>query len=202
MKKIISFTILFAFSILIGCGGPGYSGTEGEKTEQQEGLEDENTKDIPKADFVGVVNPVSESSYDEIYEIDGINMPIPKDAYEEAYVRIVTGEGVIDECSFYYGKDFFVYRIKKTPGPEDISGTYFDWTYISDINMPNIANADRLLSVEETPTVYETDDGQGLIIWYKDNISFSVFMPIEAGDEKLFAMYKSVMEDFLLTNGK
>jgi len=164
--------------------------------------DDENTTDIPKADFAGVVNPVCESSYDEINELDGIYMPIPRDAYDEAYVRIVTDAGIIDECSFSFEKDFYVYRIKKTSGPEDISGTYFDWAYTSNFNMPNSTNVDRLLSTEETPTIYGTNDGQGLIIWYKNGISYSVYMPGEASDEKLFEIYKTVMGDYLVSNGQ
>lgn len=160
--------------------------------------DDEKTKD----NIIGVVNPVKESTYDEIKEIDGLAMRIPSASLNRSYARIETDTGVIDECSYEYGKDFYIYRIKKTAGPEDISGTYFNWTYISDFNLPNDTNVDRLLSTDEAPTIYGTDDGKGLIIWYKDGISFSVFMPENATDEKLNKMYKMVMGDFLVDNGK
>lgn len=148
--------------------------------------------EITKADFTGVVNPVNESSYDEIKEIDGLDMKVPSASLNKNYARIVTDAGVIGECSFDYGNSFYVYRMKKTLGPEDISGTYYNWTYISEYNMPNKGNVDNLMSTEEAPTIYGNNDGQGLIIWYKDKISYSIFMPTKANDEKLFNMYKTL----------
>ena len=117
-------------------------------------------------------------------------MRVPSASLNKNYARIVTDAGVIDECSFDYGNSFYVYRMKKTLEPENISGTYYEWTYTSSFNMPNNTNIDALMSTDEAPTIYGTDEGQGLIIWYKDKISYSIFMPIEANDEKLLNMYR------------
>jgi len=155
-----------------------------------ENLEKDSDIDtIGKADFTGVVNPVHESTYEEIKELDGIDMRIPSAATNREYVRIVTDAGVIDEVSFYYGQIFYVGRIKKTLSPEDISGTYYDWTYTSSYNLPN----NTQMTTDEAPTIYGTDDGQGLMIWYKDGQSYSLFIPIDSDDEKLFEMYQLLM---------
>lgn len=200
-KRFGYIAICIIILVLVGCGTVDAKNdtlsTSEERSADIYNLDEEVHEDIigtevAKADFAGVVNPVSESSYDEISELDGIKMPILKGAHDEEYVRIITDAGVIDGCSFTYGNDFYVYRMKKTAGPEDVSGTYYNWTYISEYNMPNKSNVDNLMSTEEAPTIYGNNDGQGLIIWYKDKISYSIFMPTKANDEKLFNMYKTL----------
>lgn len=155
--------IILSFAFLAGCGNEDQGGTM-------------------------VINPVHESSYEEIVKLDGITMSIPNEAHDEEYVRIVTGDGVTDEVSFYYGEEFYNYRAKNTKGFEDISGTYYNWTQTSNIHFTND-------DMQEPPKVYENGDGQGLILWYKEGISYSVFMPSEATEDKLINIFKLLMSD-------
>lgn len=174
----------------------GYEYYDNWVTEKLENSSDNNelenntdNEEIEKADFTGVINPVQESTYEEIKELDGIDMRIPSAAADREYVRIVTDAGVIDEVSFYYDKIFYVGRIKKTLSAEDISGTYYDWTYTRAYNLPN----NTQMTSDEAPVIYGTDDGQGLMLWYKDGLSYSLFIPIDSDDEKLFKMYELLM---------
>lgn len=143
-----------------------------------------------KSDFTDAEKTVQESSYEEIKELDDIEMRVPSASSNKEYVRIETNTGMVDEVSYYYGKSFYVVRMKKTLSQEDISGTYYEWTYVSHFNMPNDVDDNALTSTEEMPTIYGNNEGQGLIIWYRDGISYSVFMPIDSDDEKLIKMYK------------
>ena len=160
--------------------------------DEAENLDDETTQ----ADFMSMGNPVHESTHEEILSLDGIDLQIPNESELEkiSWVRIVTGDGVIDEVSFYYDYSFFVCRAKKTDAPEDISGMYYEWDYVSDYNLPNGMSAEGAPTIhtssEGAPTIYSSNEGPGMIIGYENGYSYSIAMPVESDDEKLVSMWQ------------
>ena len=170
--------------------------------DEAESLDDETTQ----ADFMSMGNPVHESTHEEILSLDGIDLQIPNESELEkiSWVRIVTGDGVIDEVSFYYDYSFFVCRAKKTDAPEDISGMYYEWDYVSDYNLPNGMSAEGAPTIhtsaedaptihtssEGAPTIYSSNEGPGMIIGYENGYSYSIAMPVESDDEKLVSMWQ------------
>lgn len=209
-KALVGFLCLSVIVCLNACGENGNSDSVMENVSDDSISDNDTSNDeSQEAIFTGIGNPVHESSYEEILSLDGIALQIPDESETEktSWVRIVTGDGVIDEVSFYYDYSFFVCRAKKTEALEDISGMYYEWSYVSAYNQPNCQqiiqqnnlqdNQSNSMSdaiQEGAPTIYTSDEGPGIIIGYQNGYSYSIAMPVEADDEKLVSMWQIFVE--------
>ncbi len=135
----------------------------------------------PESGNVGVVNPVSSSTAEEILEKDGITMPLPAGAENAQWTRITMQDAVIAQVTFALQGETLCFRAQKTAGPEDISGMYYEWGEPEGGEVP--ADAPRCM-VNET--------GQGVLLWYADGCSFALSMQENASADLLTSVYVAV----------
>jgi len=161
MKRIVLLALCLLF-VLAGCGKKTADAGEQPGT-------------------VGVVNPVSSSTAEEILEKDGIVLQLPAGAENAQWTRIAMQETVLAQVTFELEGASLCFRAQKTAGLEDISGMYYEWGQPEGGEVP--ADAPRCM-VNET--------GQGVLLWYADGCSFALSMTENASADKLTAVYAAV----------
>ena len=135
----------------------------------------------PESGSVGVVNPVSSSSAEEILEKDGITLRLPQGAENAQWTRITVQDAVMAQVTFGLQGESLCFRAQKTAGPEDISGTYYEWGQPEGGQVP-----------EGAPRCMVNETGQGVLLWYADGCSFSLSMQANASADVLTAVYAAV----------
>ena len=169
MKKLRYLLCFFSILLLIGCTSktPALP-TENEDLEADNRIEyiddsldsDENTN-------TGVANPWTEIQKDVIEQNLHTNVNIPEEA-ENVSCTALLSEGLY-QVNFDYLNISFVYRLKKTEDPEDISGTYYEWGEPDDDNVNG--NPAQVYYCEENEEVHE------LALWVDEDegVSLSLF---------------------------
>lgn len=155
MKKVLAFLLISAMIFpLTGCA-----------------------KNSGSADMV---NPVHESSADEILQTLGITMNIPEDAEDVEYSIIDVNEGEpIAQAQFKKGGSSYTYRIRSSPEMEDISGAYYDWETVKNIEVYYC----------EGELCYN-EGMEGICLWYDavTGLMYSIFTDTGAAEETLLGL--------------
>lgn len=87
------------------------------------------------------------------------------------------GTPVLDQVSFEYDSDMYIYRAQKTQELQDISGMYFSW---------------KQSGTYEDVQIFTTEEGQGIALWFVDGVSYSLSMTEHGTAEKLVDMHNWV----------
>jgi hypothetical protein len=127
-----------------------------------------------------MVNPVHESSAEEILDSLGITMNIPEDAENISYYIIDTDEGEpIAEAQFKIEGVNYTYRIRSTPEMEDISGAYYDWETVKNVEVYYC----------EGELCYN-EGREGVCLWYDAaaGLMYSLFTDTGASEETLLGL--------------
>jgi len=134
-----------------------------------------------------IVNPMQESTVEEIEKTSGKTMVIPDGLEVVSAWQITYGE-TIYEIILSDGTDEYCYRFQNTSEYQDISGMYFDWDEDYTADSPNNATAD----VDYYYGV--TNNGEGVANWFDGEWSYAISMSEGATADKLAAMYKMLAE--------
>ena len=95
-------------------------------------------------------------------------------------MRIYSSEdSVLDQVTFDYGSAEYCYRAKKTKDLQDISGMYHNWTHVEDL---------------DDAKLYTNEQGQGIVLWFAEGVSYSLSMSECATVESLEAMFELVWD--------
>ena len=158
MKKAISILLaLILIGVLAGCS------TSTEKKPAEE-----------------VENPVHESSAQEILETLGMNLNVPLDAQNISYAIIdVDDVNPIAEAEFTRDNVEYTYRIRSAAAFEDLSGAYYDWKVVNEIEISYCSGEVRLINGEE-----------GICLWYDTvpGLMYSLYVNTAASEEGLLSM--------------
>lgn len=114
-----------------------------------------------------MINPVHDSSADEIQKSLGISFDIPADAQNISYYTVVTDEGKpIAQATFMRTSQNYTYRIRATEAFEDISGAYYEWMRTQVIDVGNT-----------TGEIWFIEGEEGVCLWYDEvsGLMHSVF---------------------------
>ena len=162
MKRILVIALLatMLIALLVGCKSA------------------ENQQEAVEAVGMGIANPMHGSSQEEIHALDGVTLSIPKASTTATWMRIYSSEdSVLDQVTFEYGSAEYCYRAKKTKELQDISGMYYNWTYVEDL---------------DDAKLYTNEHGQGIVLWFAEGASYSLSMSESATAESLEAMFELV----------
>jgi hypothetical protein len=127
-----------------------------------------------------MVNPVHKSSADEILQTLGITMNLPEDAEDAKYSIIDVNEGEpIAQAQFKLDGLSYTYRIRSSPEMEDISGAYYDWESVKNIEVYYC----------EGELCYN-EGREGVCLWYDaaTGLMYSLFTDTGATEETLLAL--------------
>jgi hypothetical protein len=127
-----------------------------------------------------MINPVHESSAEEILNSLGITMNIPEEAESVSYYIIDTDEGEpIAEAQFKIGGANYTYRIRSSPEIEDISGAFYDWETVKNVEVYYC----------EGELCYN-EGREGVCLWYDaaKGLMYSLFTDTGASEETLLSL--------------
>lgn len=171
MKRILLFLISGCFLIL-GCTKKS---TEKVVNETEE--------------VVQMVNPIKESSAEEILQKVGVEIGVPQNASKICYSIITTNEGLIAQMDFVWKNSECTARIQPSASLqlEDISGFYYNWK-----NETTCSVAYNVAQVKWTDAV----DGKnpGICIWWDavPGLMYSVSMRNNADEQFLSELANAV----------
>ena len=154
MNTVKNYSILIILTIILLFSGCSFANN----TQKTDVNDDENKNNY-------IANPWVEITKGEAEKDLGIEIYLP-DGAENSVVRYNSTISLYD-IRFDYDNLFYVYRIKKSAGDEDISGLYCDWTISSDENIKGYKGKSYRAVTEE-----ETVD---LVTWVDDkDINYSL----------------------------
>lgn len=135
-------------------------------------------QDVKNEDFVGLANPVKESSKEDILTTTGLTFNVPEDAKNVRYSII---SGSLAQADFLWNDAECTVRAKLSSELElkDISGFYYDWQKSSVVKV-GYNNA--------TLKLYNSEEGTlGICIWWDavPGIMYSVSMKQNATEKSL-----------------
>jgi hypothetical protein len=163
MKKILPILLILLLTCsLFAC----------RKTEEEEQKESDSD--------LGVVNPVHDSTPEEIMETLGITLNVPEDAQDVSYYMIDADEDIqIAQAKFTIDNTEYTYRVKSAASFEDISGAYFDWTSEKDIEISYCSGKLQYIEGE-----------QGICLWYDTvpGLMYCIYAGSDASEEGLLAL--------------
>lgn len=108
-----------------------------EELEQQIEVLERRLTEAESADQnVTVVNPVREVTPEEMVESTGISLKVPDDAMDVIYY-VIAGESPIAQAVFTVNEKEYCLRACATAEfePVDISGLYYDWEVVEDVEV-------------------------------------------------------------------
>jgi len=127
-----------------------------------------------------VENPVRESSAEEILETLGMTLNVPADAQNASY-SIIDIEDVnpIAEAKFTRDNVEYTYRIRSAAAFEDVSGAYYDWKIVNQIEISYCSGEVRLI-----------EGAEGICLWYDPvpGLMYSLYVNTGASEEGLLSM--------------
>lgn len=126
------------------------------------------------------INPVTETTAEEIQNTLGITLKIPGDAQDIEYTMIDSGDGkVIAQAMFKENGMAYTYRVRPATALEDISGAYYDWNTIKEMEVSYCSGEIRY-----------NEGKQGIILWYDvvPGLMYSVFTNEGASEESLLSI--------------
>lgn len=127
-----------------------------------------------------IPNPVHDSTAAEILETLGITFHIPDDALEVSYYIIDEGnEKTIAQAKFTRNNIEYTFRIQSKAAFEDISGAYYDWTTVKEIEVSYCSGELRY-----------NDGKEGICLWYDTvpGLMYSVYTGENATEESLMSL--------------
>ena len=126
------------------------------------------------------INPVRKSTAAEIQNALGITLNIPEDAQNVQYSIIDSGDGKpIAQAKFTENSVEHIYRIRPATALEDISGAYYDWSTIENIEVSYCSGEVRY-----------KEGKQGIILWYDvvPGLMYCVFTDNGASEQSLLSI--------------
>lgn len=138
---------------------------------------------------VQMVNPIKESSAQEILQKVGVEIGVPKDATNIRYSIISTSEGPTAQMDFDWKNSECTARIQPSGSLqlEDISGFYYNWQNEATCNVSyNVAQVKWTSTADgETP---------GICIWWDavPGLMYSVSMKNNADEQSLCELANAV----------
>jgi hypothetical protein len=156
-KSVLIFFVLIYICLLSGCQ------TKAEKEPTPE-----------------VVNPLQESSDKEIIDTLGMNLNVPEDAQNISYFIIEIAE-VNSTAQAMFTRDIvdYTYRIRSTTEFEDISGAYYEWETIKEIEISYCSGEVRF-----------NEGKEGICLWYDTvpGLMYSIYATSGASEEGLLSI--------------
>lgn len=121
-KRMLLFaSLLAAVQILAGCASVAPAApAQSQPAEKQEEVKEEKQEEA-----VGMANPWTECSREEVLDKIGFDMQAPADASDVHYMINESIE--MAEMDFTMMDQEFTYRMQPTDAFEDISGLYYEW---------------------------------------------------------------------------
>ena len=128
---------------------------------------------------MGLGNPLTEITLDEIAEETGCVLTLPEDIFCDLSATRINVDPPLYSLDFLFSEDGnrYTFRLQMDPAAGDISGMYYDWT-------------ER--ETTEDYELYCSGEGQGLILWQNEQASFSIAMESNASRHRLLEM-KSIL---------
>ncbi|MBR5970650.1 MAG: hypothetical protein IK016_09950 [Lachnospiraceae bacterium] len=156
MKKTakITLAVLLSTAVMAGCG-------KAEETKKEEANQAASAAvEASAAEVqVGIANPWSELSLQEIEERIGTSVTLPEGA-ENVQCLFMEDEG-LGEIDFDYMGRSCTYRMKKSDSEEDIAGMYYEWS------------SEESVPLSDCNATYQTCEEDGdfieLATWYNDS---------------------------------
>lgn len=148
---------------------------------------DDDTPDGADDNGNAIVNPMQESTIEEVANESGKSVVVPDGLEVKDVYKISYGE-TIYEITLSDGSDLYIYRFQKTSEYQDISGMYYDWDEDYTAESDNVVTADVLYYYGVTNT------GEGVATWYDGEWSYAIAMVENASVDKLDAMYRMLAE--------
>lgn len=123
------------------------------------------------------VNPVHESTFEEILQKLGITIAVPEDAKDVHYSIIeIDGVNSIAQANFMIGNVNYSYRIQPAAALTDISGAHFEWTTVKEAEISYCGAELRYNEGQE-----------GICLWYDTvpGLMYSLYSDSGASEESL-----------------
>ena len=144
MKKIIAvISIIMVFALLCSCGA---GKTSPETTE-------------PEGNSEKMVNPMVESSPEEIKKAVGFSLEVPEEIKDASYYLI---SGELGQADYMKDGNAYTVRIKRSDEIEDVSGMYYSWTVDKDCK---INGCDGFIHICDTD-----DEKASSIVWFDEEV--------------------------------
>ena len=131
----------------------------------------------PVGGMMGVPNPLSASSLEELEKELGCVLALPSDTFSELSVTRINVDPVLYSLDFVYEGTPYQFRLQKGSEMTDISGMYFQW-------------AERYVSEDPACEIAFNEGSEGICLWQKNGMNFSLGMDTDADRGTLASMYE------------
>lgn len=135
----------------------------------------------PDSGFMGMGNPLTESTLEELAEETGYTLTLPEETFQNLSVTRIAGEPALYSVEFLYSEDgnCYTFRLQRDPAAGDISGMYYAWTE---------------QDVAENHKLYWVEDEQGICLWQDEHAAFSIAMTENAASGVLLQMRELMVQ--------